>query len=585
MGGMGEVFFGKLTGAEGFEKEVAIKKILPHLNSDRDFVAMLVHEAKLTVTLNHPNIVQIYDFGCIQGEYYIAMEYVHGATLSHTLESLRRHQEQLPIHVAVYITLQILHGLAYAHSAPAHDGSLTSVVHRDITPHNILLAEHGVAKITDFGIARALNEASTTITGMIKGKLGYLAPEQLEGGEPDARVDLFCAGIVLWEMLSLRRLFKGSSEMATFHLISQCIIPDLRDYRRDVPERLHDILRCALAREPKARFATAQQFISALLAAMPNTRVDDLALATRHFFAQHPGLLQAPPPLPNYDGVGHLLPPLPGSQNSAALPSVVSVLEPRKSRLRQGLIAVSMATLAASLVALAWLGRTPSLTAPSAPPMHPVVHEGVAIPTATDLQSSVQRAVAALSDPLAECYKRRDSLFAPHTSPKVTLVIAPSGAVTAMIFDVQVIRQARVHACMRAVLAQLKFPGLGDRKLEVVVALPAPPDSLYAATPKKSPPHAHGIVGRPLTDEEITATLERYTTNINHCFDGVTSGKLPRSLAAQLSIDSDGRVQTVRLNPGIKAPRVQSCLERNLRQVRFPEDAAQNFQVTVPLKI
>ncbi len=220
-GGMGEIFYGKSSGIEGFEREVAIKRMLPHLSSERSFIDMMVKEAKLTVLLNHPNIVQIYDLSKQGDQYYIAMEYVPGITVGTLMEHLHKEQATMPLEVAVHITLQLLQGLGYAHNFSDQKGTPLSVVHRDITPQNILVTSRAFVKITDFGIAKALNEISTTSPGLIKGKIGYIAPEQLNGVEPNHRLDLFCAGILLWEMLAVRRLFKGNTEVETFNLIAK----------------------------------------------------------------------------------------------------------------------------------------------------------------------------------------------------------------------------------------------------------------------------------------------------------------------------------------------------------------------------
>ncbi|RYF10573.1 MAG: serine/threonine protein kinase, partial [Deltaproteobacteria bacterium] len=275
VGGMGEIYYGKATGIEGFEKEVAIKKMLPHLSADRSFINMMIKEAKLTVLLNHPNIVQVYDLAKQGEEYYIAMEYVPGVTIGTILEGAHKAQLQLPPEMVVHIVSHILRGLAYAHNLTTSSGEAIGVLHRDITPQNILVTRKGFVKIADFGIAKAVNEISTTSPGMIKGKLGYIAPEQLEGREPDQRVDLFCAGILLWEMLTVRRLFKGTSEVDTFRLISEAQVPPLAEFRSDVKPELEAVIRRSLAKDPAARYPRAEAFITALAQAMAPLGPDD----------------------------------------------------------------------------------------------------------------------------------------------------------------------------------------------------------------------------------------------------------------------------------------------------------------------
>ncbi|MEK7704998.1 MAG: serine/threonine-protein kinase, partial [Myxococcota bacterium] len=287
VGGMGEIFYGKIPGVEGFEREVAIKKMLPHLSVDRAFIDMMVKEAKLTVLLNHPNIVQVYDLAKEGEEYYIAMEYVPGATVGSMLEKCHRTKSRLSLETAVHIAVNVLRGLGYAHALRGSDGAPMNILHRDITPQNILVTRDAWVKITDFGIAKARNEISTTSPGMIKGKLGYIAPEQLGGRDADQRIDLFCVGILLWESLATRRLFKGADEVDTFRLIAETRIPSLRTLRDDVSAEIEAVVRKALARDPDERYLTAEDFAEDLLAAISPRTADDYASATRAYLREH----------------------------------------------------------------------------------------------------------------------------------------------------------------------------------------------------------------------------------------------------------------------------------------------------------
>ncbi len=287
-GGMGEVFYGKIAGIEGFEREVAIKKMLPHLSRDRGFISMMVKEAKLTVLLNHANIVGVYDLAKEGEEYYIAMEYVPGVTIGTILDSLADVDALMPWQVVVHIVMQTLRGLAHAHGLTGPAGEPLAILHRDITPQNILVTAQGQVKITDFGIAKAVNEISTTSPGMIKGKLGYIGPEQLEGAEADQRVDLFCVGILMWEMLACRRLFKGQSEADTFRLILDCQVPSLRQLCPDLPPAVEEAMLRGLARDPGARFARAELFTQALGQAIAPLTSDDLAVQASAYLGAHP---------------------------------------------------------------------------------------------------------------------------------------------------------------------------------------------------------------------------------------------------------------------------------------------------------
>jgi len=287
VGGMGEIYYGKMAGVEGFEREVAIKKMLPHLSVDRGFIDMMIKEAKLTVLLNHPNIVQVFDLAKEGNEYYIAMEFVPGINVGNLLEFCHRAQVRLPVEAAVHITIQVLAGLAYAHALRDPDGTPMNLLHRDITPQNIMVTKNAWVKITDFGIAKARNEISTTSPGMIKGKLGYIAPEQIHGQAPDQRVDLFCAGILLWESLATRRLFKGADEVDTFRLLSEAKVPLLRSIRDDVAPELDHVVQQSLAQDRNNRYRNAELFSSALSAAMLPRSNEDLAAVTRKFFVEH----------------------------------------------------------------------------------------------------------------------------------------------------------------------------------------------------------------------------------------------------------------------------------------------------------
>src|SRR5450755_3328143 len=212
-GGMAEVYLARRAGPHGFQKVVAVKRILPQLAKDTDFVAMFVDEARVCARLSHPNIVQVFDFGEEGGELYMAMEYVDGTTGARLIRAAAAKGEELPLDVCLHLALSVLRGLEYAHSARDEDGKPLSLVHRDVSPGNVLIDRSGAVKLTDFGIARAAVIERRTDAGQLKGKLGYMSPEQVVGRELDARSDLFTLGIVLAEMITLRPLFSGGREL------------------------------------------------------------------------------------------------------------------------------------------------------------------------------------------------------------------------------------------------------------------------------------------------------------------------------------------------------------------------------------
>ena len=209
-GGMAELYKAKITSVEGFEKLVAIKKILPSLTEDKNLVSMFIDEAKLAALLTHQNIVQIYDLGSTEGAYFIAMEYIHGKDLRVLATKAKERNLPLPLEYALYITCRICSGLDYSHNLKDFQGNPLELTHRDISPQNILVTYEGEVKIVDFGIAKAAKKSSDTEEGLIKGKVSYMSPEQAAGKPIDKRSDIFSTGILLYEMITGGRMFKGA---------------------------------------------------------------------------------------------------------------------------------------------------------------------------------------------------------------------------------------------------------------------------------------------------------------------------------------------------------------------------------------
>lgn len=263
-GGMAEVYLARRAGPHGFQKVVAVKRILPQLAQDSDFVAMFVDEARVCARLAHPNIVQVFDFGEQDGELYMAMEYVEGTTAARLVRAAASRGEEVPLEAAIHIALSILRGLDYAHSAKDDDGKPLALVHRDVSPGNVLIDRSGAVKLTDFGIARAAEFERRTDAGQLKGKLGYMSPEQVVGKELDARSDLFTAGIVLAELVMLRPLFSGSSEIDVLMRIRDADLGVLDRAGPRIPDDLKSILLRAMTRERALRYPSAAAFAEAL---------------------------------------------------------------------------------------------------------------------------------------------------------------------------------------------------------------------------------------------------------------------------------------------------------------------------------
>jgi serine/threonine protein kinase len=259
-GGMAEVFRAKKHGAAGFEKMIAIKRVLPHVAEDETFVEQFIDEAKIAGQLSHANIAQVFDFGRIEGVYFIALEYVHGRNLRAFWKRMKKLGRPFPVQAAAYIVSQVCAGLDYAHRKKDMQARPLEIVHRDVSPQNILVSYEGEIKVIDFGIAKAASASQHTKTGMLKGKFAYMSPEQVRGLPLDRRSDIFSAGIVLWELLCGRSLFKGESEVETLEKVRNAVIPAIRSVQPSVPVLLERITGKALAAEPSERFATARDF-------------------------------------------------------------------------------------------------------------------------------------------------------------------------------------------------------------------------------------------------------------------------------------------------------------------------------------
>ncbi len=264
VGGMAELFKATLQGDHGFEKVVAIKKILPHLAVDRSFVEMFIDEARITAQLDHSHIVQVYELGTDADTPYIAMQFVDGLDVLALLRECARVQIRLPPDLCALIARDVLDALDYAHNAVAVDGRPLGIVHRDISPGNVLLSWRGDVKLTDFGIARAAERRHKTEAGTLKGKYGYMSPEQVSGGEIDPRADLFSVGILLAEMVMARRLFTSTNDLDILLMVRDARLDRLHKYAAEFPVELRVLTVRALQRRPEDRWQSAAQFRDAL---------------------------------------------------------------------------------------------------------------------------------------------------------------------------------------------------------------------------------------------------------------------------------------------------------------------------------
>ncbi|MBN1210786.1 MAG: serine/threonine protein kinase [Myxococcaceae bacterium] len=265
VGGMAEIWLARQVGPKGFEKFIVIKRILDGLGTDPEFVGMFLDEARIAAQLNHPHIVQIFDLGEEAGAFYIAMEYLPGENLSTIARTGARQGKPLPIPLAVRIIADVAEGLGYAHAKTGPDGVLLGIVHRDVSPQNLLVTYDGVVKVLDFGIAKAASRESATMAGQVKGKAAYMSPEQARGVTLDGRSDIFSLGIILFEVVTRSRLFQFSDQFAALAAVGgNDPIPLAHERNPRVPEALSRIIAQALARDPAQRYPTARHFQNAL---------------------------------------------------------------------------------------------------------------------------------------------------------------------------------------------------------------------------------------------------------------------------------------------------------------------------------
>jgi serine/threonine protein kinase len=277
---MADVFKARIQGPAGFERTFVVKRILPHLSDDPSFTKMFIDEAKIAAKLTHPNIVQVFELGNVDDEYFMSMEYVRGHDLAETMRTLWARVGPPRPELVAYVGREMCRALAYAHEFTSEDGQVLGMIHRDVSPSNVMLSFDGAVKILDFGIAKALGGDSAeegTKSGTLKGKFAYMAPEQTVSNEIDRRIDIFATGIVLHEILTGRRLFKGENDMQTIERVRRCEVPPPSLHNPLCPPQLDQIVLQALARNCEERYQSASEMADAL---------DDVVYASR-FQASH----------------------------------------------------------------------------------------------------------------------------------------------------------------------------------------------------------------------------------------------------------------------------------------------------------
>jgi serine/threonine-protein kinase len=337
-GGMATVYFGRMLGAAGFMRTVAVKRLHPHLAEEPDFVSMMIDEARLAARVQHPNVAQTLDIVNERGELIIVMEYVAGESLARLLRAESQRHRMVSPAIASSVMSGVLHGLHAAHTAKSEHGEPLGIVHRDVSPHNIIVGVDGLARVIDFGVAKAAGRIQTTRAGVVKGKLPYMAPEQLGGQEISRLADVYAAGVVLWELLTGRRLFKAEDDIALFKAVLAGASDPPSRWVPGVPAALDAVVMRALSHDPASRFGTAREMADALgravapaLATDVGAWVEDAAkqvldersaqLASIESQSSVPA--QPPPPAAAPGGPARLAPPA-ASTPSDDLPTIVS---------------------------------------------------------------------------------------------------------------------------------------------------------------------------------------------------------------------------------------------------------------------
>ena len=378
-GGMAEVWKARMRGVEGFQKIVAIKKILPHLSDNQDFIEMFVDEAKLAAQLNHNNIIHIYDLGKIQSSYYIAMEYIDGYDLKNILRKAQERDQPLSVEIALFVASKVAAALDYAHRKRDFEDKEMGLVHRDVSPQNVLISEEGDIKLCDFGIAKAASKASHTQAGALKGKLQYMSPEQAWGRNIDRRSDIFALATVLFEMLTARKLFSGDNELSILEQVREARVSAPSQYNDEVTPQIDAIVLKALQKDPANRYQTAgemQRDLDAVLYSFkPTPTSADLAiymhrLATSAAVPTHTMEVPLPEPAPQAANELRPLKPAPVVPMPIPTPAVAAVAPAAK---KAPVVPIAIAAIVVVGVIVAFLVmRKPSATTVS-PAKTPVV--------------------------------------------------------------------------------------------------------------------------------------------------------------------------------------------------------------------
>jgi TonB family protein len=414
-GGMAEVWKARMRGVEGFQKIVAIKKILPHLSDNQDFIEMFVDEAKLAAQLNHNNIIHIYDLGKIQSSYYIAMEYIDGYDLKNILKKAQERDQPLSVEIALFIASKVAAALDYAHRKRDFEDKEMGLVHRDVSPQNVLISEEGDIKLCDFGIAKAASKASHTQAGALKGKLQYMSPEQAWGRNIDRRSDIFALATVLFEMLTARKLFGGDNELSILEQVREARVTKPSELNDEVTPQIDAIVLKALQKDPANRYQTAgemQRDLDAVLYSFrPTPTSADLAIYM-HRLASSTAIDPHQPhhePMPEPAPAANELRPIKPVAVAAAAPAITPAAIPAATvgAKKPPIIPIAIAAAVVIAVIVGFLMmRKPATTSVAAPGKAPVAGKPlIATTTATTTAPVTGSSAAVPTAPLIDASK------------------------------------------------------------------------------------------------------------------------------------------------------------------------------------
>ncbi len=522
-GGMGVVYEARRKTVQGFEKSFAIKRLLPALSSDSDFVNMLVDEAKICAQLEHPNIVQIFELDQVNREFYISMEYVAGGTMATLLRFSAATRRLLPVPVLLFLVSEALKGLAHAHGT-GRGGSDEAIIHRDVSPQNIMIGRDAQVKLTDFGIAKAMASSTVSRMGTVKGKLAYMAPELLSGERATQKVDVFAMGVLMHEAFASRRLFRAETEAALISTVLRGQIPPLSRYRNDVPRSVERVILTALARNPLQRYPDGRVLRDHLLAAIPAGMLESGLSQAEKFIEEYYRLVGLPgePLDPANDA------PL-GGRSFTGMP-VTEPDNPPPDRYPPGHTPTP--------------GSTPSPLSSRTPTPLPSAGGGSKL------------AIAALAGAGMVAMVAGGLYFALRPVPGAADA-GPARADAAMSRDASA---AVLNADAAARPARDAGARLSDRKRRPV-------------KPRK------------LTTRDIVRTFSKHMGALNACGARFKSVLPPGGVKVALVITSKGKVKEAVLAPvSVRGTGLDRCLAKIVTRMRFPAHKDKEMRVTVPLQ-